>query len=286
MSYVWINSPSKGGRLLVLLALADRANDDGICWPGITELARKSRLSDRQVERVLKGLEKDGELELPPGKASKTSPYRIRQNVGSAGEQMSGSPDTGVDQDPTPTSVPYVEPSGESSKGTPNARAGEVTEVWQTYLTATSKVMELNEKRKRIIDTALDVALGDDQAAKLAKVKAAVIGLSLSPHHNGENDRHQEYLDIRYALKGIRDESDDERIEKMAAIAAEKGRSSAGTPIDPARIDRRLEAIRATRSSSGAFKTARSEQAIEDLEDWGFRVVLLDAAPWARLEQR
>ena len=35
MNAVWNLSKQSGSALLVLLALADRADDDGFCWPGL-----------------------------------------------------------------------------------------------------------------------------------------------------------------------------------------------------------------------------------------------------------
>lgn len=48
---------------LVLIVLADRANDQGgSIWESVGEIARKSSLSDRQVQRTLRGFEADGLL--------------------------------------------------------------------------------------------------------------------------------------------------------------------------------------------------------------------------------
>lgn len=38
---------------LVLLALADCANDEGLAWPSITTLARKASVGERTVQRSL-----------------------------------------------------------------------------------------------------------------------------------------------------------------------------------------------------------------------------------------
>jgi hypothetical protein len=59
MAQVWENSPYGEGTLLVLLAMADWANDDGFCWPSIPQLAHKSRQSERNVRYVLRKLEED-----------------------------------------------------------------------------------------------------------------------------------------------------------------------------------------------------------------------------------
>lgn len=42
---------------MVALALADWANDQGICWPSHQTIARRARISDRQVRRVLEEME-------------------------------------------------------------------------------------------------------------------------------------------------------------------------------------------------------------------------------------
>jgi len=62
MARVWAHSKMKDGKLLVMLALADFANDEGESWPSIPVLAMKARLSDRQVRRVLDELEANGEI--------------------------------------------------------------------------------------------------------------------------------------------------------------------------------------------------------------------------------
>jgi hypothetical protein len=63
MTDVWEHSELAGSSLLVMLALADRANDHGYSWPGMADLIQKSRLSKRQVQRILQQLEADGYIE-------------------------------------------------------------------------------------------------------------------------------------------------------------------------------------------------------------------------------
>lgn len=88
-SRLWENSHASGGDLLVLLALADHANEDGECWPGIASLASKTRMSERNVQRILRRLREAGELHVTqrPGKGwNSTSMYRFRLE---AGDKMS-----------------------------------------------------------------------------------------------------------------------------------------------------------------------------------------------------
>lgn len=61
MSWLWDNSAARGTDLLVLLALADFADDDGTnAWPSIETLAKKCRQDRRTVQRTLVKLEDAG----------------------------------------------------------------------------------------------------------------------------------------------------------------------------------------------------------------------------------
>lgn len=55
---VWANYPGKGGELIVALALADWADDDGNnIYPAINTIANKARLSRRQVQYIVKKMQ-------------------------------------------------------------------------------------------------------------------------------------------------------------------------------------------------------------------------------------
>jgi hypothetical protein len=60
MSQVWQNASVDGRRLLVLLAIADNCNDDGMCYPSNKHIARKTRQSERNVQYALSHLQKQG----------------------------------------------------------------------------------------------------------------------------------------------------------------------------------------------------------------------------------
>jgi len=78
MNRVWENSSASGGELLVLLAIADHANDRGSAWPGIDSLARKSRLTTRHVTRCLNNLAAAGELQIHNNRGCKgTNLYQV-----------------------------------------------------------------------------------------------------------------------------------------------------------------------------------------------------------------
>jgi hypothetical protein len=62
MQRLWESSEQKGSRLLLLLAIADNADDHGFAWPGTTTLAEKIRMSERHTKRLLAELEETSEL--------------------------------------------------------------------------------------------------------------------------------------------------------------------------------------------------------------------------------
>jgi hypothetical protein len=64
MSYVWEHSTRKGTELLLLLAIADYANERGIAFPSVATLARRIRMTDRNVQRALRKLRESGELRI------------------------------------------------------------------------------------------------------------------------------------------------------------------------------------------------------------------------------
>ncbi len=64
MAEVWAHSAQKGSSLLVLLAIADNASDEGVAWPSAETIAAKARMSKRQVLRIVHQIADDGELTI------------------------------------------------------------------------------------------------------------------------------------------------------------------------------------------------------------------------------
>lgn len=61
-TWAWSLEEVMGSEALVLLALADQANDEGFCWPSQEKLAPKARQSVSTLRRSLRSLEKMGLL--------------------------------------------------------------------------------------------------------------------------------------------------------------------------------------------------------------------------------
>ena len=61
---------------IVLLALADNANDEGICWPSITTLEKKTSLHRATIIRIISNLEEKSHLSRS-SESGKTNTYRL-----------------------------------------------------------------------------------------------------------------------------------------------------------------------------------------------------------------
>lgn len=97
MTAVWEHSQHKGASLLLLLAIADHAHDDGGgAFPAVGKLAQKIRMSARQVQRILHLLEASGSCRSR-GARDRTGPTATPSG-------STGSPPTGCHprQDVTP----------------------------------------------------------------------------------------------------------------------------------------------------------------------------------------
>jgi len=68
MQCVWEHSKQSGGALVLLLAIADNAHDDGDgAYPSIDTLARKARMTPRNVNMLLNKLAEAGEVVIRHG---------------------------------------------------------------------------------------------------------------------------------------------------------------------------------------------------------------------------
>ncbi len=90
----WKHSKAEGAALLILLAMADFANEDGICWPSITTLATRGRVHTRTAQRAVRELEQLGEIVCTKrGSGSSPSVYKVV-----VGEEQRGGIMPGVEE--------------------------------------------------------------------------------------------------------------------------------------------------------------------------------------------
>lgn len=69
---VAVEGPAKA----VLLVLADHANAEGKCWPGMARMVARSGFQERTVRRALRTLEEAGHIEVG-GRPGSTPEYRV-----------------------------------------------------------------------------------------------------------------------------------------------------------------------------------------------------------------
>lgn len=139
MATVWkdetITNPTEK---LLLLALADHANDEGMCWPSVKRLAKWACISTGQVRRLISKLERDGWLTADRrGGAGRASTYWLTvENARTDarvfdGETRAPEPETRAPMHKTRASVraqPPItpnDPEGMEEKTFPNGGGGE-----------------------------------------------------------------------------------------------------------------------------------------------------------------
>ena len=128
MGWVWDFSPQAGNGLLMLLAMADHASDDGgNIYPSVQRLAHKVRVKERQAQYIISELEKAGAIlrESQGGGRGHTARWRIRmdervQNLAPIPERVQSGPERVQDSvvkgaeaiAPDPSGSVRREPSG------------------------------------------------------------------------------------------------------------------------------------------------------------------------------
>lgn len=71
MSQVWEDEGIGPTDRLILLSLADHANDEGVCYPSVARLVRRTGLSERAVQTAIRRLEEAGRLKIERGSGPK-----------------------------------------------------------------------------------------------------------------------------------------------------------------------------------------------------------------------
>ncbi len=91
MSWVLKHSEETLGRRLVLLVLADHAKEDGTCsWPSVETIATEARLSERQTQYALRGLEEVGAIVQTGVAKTGTRVYSVNLHPGAISAPLNG----------------------------------------------------------------------------------------------------------------------------------------------------------------------------------------------------
>lgn len=163
---VWESDLFDGSTLLVLLALADYANEDGWSWPSVGRIAQRARISTRAVRYATKALAVAGaiEIEMATG-AHGTNRYRILplQNLHPA----KSAPLKHASADP-PSLSDFSEGDGSGAKSAPLKR-NVITDEFRQQM-----YLRFPSKSHQRIDDEIAAAIGHRAASKWVDVQAGV----------------------------------------------------------------------------------------------------------------
>lgn len=183
MSAVFAAPEPQGTDRLMLLALADNANDEGVCWPGVETLQRKCGLGTRRAaEKALRRVEEWSER-APVGcvrlrveeRAGRSSVYHLELSTAPEPQDGSEPQDGGERQDggtperrDGPTPEPQDGPAPERGDGGgPNARTGEPSE--NPHLNPQQHASPARGRAHRLGDVLPSPGGGADAAAAFLK---------------------------------------------------------------------------------------------------------------------
>ncbi|MDP3251304.1 MAG: helix-turn-helix domain-containing protein [Hydrogenophaga sp.] len=171
MAKVWELSQHGGTSLLMLLAIADFADDEGNAYPSVTTLAEKCRMKQRNAQVILSALRESGELVVRSNEGPKgTNTYRVTlatPGVQSSAPLQGNAPlqrnaSTGakecanrVQHSAPKPSMNHQEPPICSKRAEVRCPGGVDAKVWEDFLTVRKA------KRAPLTATALDGIAGE-----------------------------------------------------------------------------------------------------------------------------
>jgi len=189
---------------IVLLALADAANDEGHCWPSMLSLARKCSKGQRTVQGVIKALVEAGhvtrrevtgrgcEYWVHPVKettpADTAPPQSLRPAVSAPRSRRRGPPQPLRDTPAAAADKPsknHQEPSKDSQPdGDPALSVTEILEGWNDLASrcGLATVVKLTDQRKRKAKAQARRFSLDDWLSVFRRIEQ-------SPFLRGTNDR-------------------------------------------------------------------------------------------------
>lgn len=184
MQYVWKARIGDHSKKLVLLAMADNANVHGVCWPSIRDIAVRSELSERQVQRDISDMVERGWVKvlregMRAGRGRKSTPRVYRLNLIRLQALALGEPPDGGDtvasplmvatklpmvatnradggdtaMSPEPSTEPSLEPSTTISPFALRARITDppawFLQMWNALCPQLPQVREMSQERVR-----------------------------------------------------------------------------------------------------------------------------------------
>lgn len=214
-SWVIEHSKQKGSSLLVLLCIANCANESGTnCWPSKARLSRDTRMSPRQLDRIVNQLEASGELAVVHSTGRFPNHYSFPFMTNPV--KMSGLPTPSFEpsnpvisdvnpviamaHDPSVRTIskknshkePPIVPQGDVSVKPPSA-VEKVFNFWKECFEHPKA--KLDDKRKKRIAARLK------EGYSVGELQRAIVGCSYSPFHQGQNDSKTVYDGLETILR-------------------------------------------------------------------------------------
>lgn len=183
---------------LVLISLADQANDEGVCWPSVSSIEKRTCLSERSVRGAVKSLEAIGFISRHE-RIGRSTYYTVNVNAINACISCTPAPPAplplqGVHPTPAPPApITIIEPSREPSIYTQDAKALDVFDYWKERMDHSKA--KLDKKRTTLINNALKIGYTVDD------LKDAIDGCANSDYHMGKNDSSAVYDDLSLILR-------------------------------------------------------------------------------------
>jgi len=239
-SWAWRLQGLTASQKLVLLALADHANEDGICWPGQKSISKKTGLSERTVKRARSDLEKKEliSVERRPGKGGGNRSNRYILELGQSanltpphdktGQEAKCQPDTPKvtprhPQSATVTPKPTTEPPG--SKRPPQGGCGFLWPEGLFSKRLEKTVLKISEKDRQ---TFLDEIFSNLEAGKI----------TTTPERYAEGMVRNGWVPSEATQSSRRDQTINQRIDELQTAA--KGGAIIKIGGDVIAIDDRL----------------------------------------------
>lgn len=147
MTSVWDSADLNGSDLLVLLALADWSNEEGMSWYSIRKIAQRARVSVRQAQRILTELEEKGYINrderLRENGSHTSNIYQIVFKGG--GDTYDTTPGDTHDTTPGDIAMSPPEPSLRTNKEEPKVYVFK-SNICALYLTYIGKITPLMQE--------------------------------------------------------------------------------------------------------------------------------------------
>eukprot|EP00913_Durusdinium_trenchii_P028456 g26684.t1 len=253
MTNVFEHSRAKSNARLLMLAIADFANDEGFAWPSLTTLAKKTLMSRRNVVYVVEKLKEAGELRVWPNRGKRgCNLYALQigefQGVGDSDDE---GPDAPKDLPPPPERV-LSKPKVESGKrnGPPNPERNQPTEGGANFALAPASIAEGNQpttggaKSARVVQNshatgAIAVAPEPSLDPSIDPKKSTGDGLEEQEsggRGQGTGSRRKSAAAIAALLDSLRSPDDLADTDRLVALHALLARSPAWPHVKPGEL--------------------------------------------------